>query len=77
MPFRFICSRCGATLYEAEDILTHQTRRNRRKTANPPIQQFITQKIGLECPKCGNKLSTSPVKVEIFPIKKRQAHRNG
>ncbi len=71
MPFRFVCSRCGATLYESEDdILAYMSKRNsKNSTLEPPITQFIKHKIGLECPKCGHKLSLKPVKIEVSASK--------
>jgi len=71
MPFRFVCSRCGATLYESKgDILTYMSRRNsKNSTLEPPITQFIRHKIGLKCPKCGHKLSSKPVEVEVLTLK--------
>jgi hypothetical protein len=72
LPFRFFCSRCGATLYECgEEILHYQTSRNAIKSpVEPPIEAFIRHKIGFRCPKCGRKLSAKPLSVEVFPIKK-------
>jgi predicted RNA-binding Zn-ribbon protein involved in translation (DUF1610 family) len=70
LPFRFTCSRCGATLLECgEEILRYQTSRNAQKTPEPPIEAFIRRKIGVRCPKCGKKLSPKPLSIEIFPIK--------
>lgn len=70
MPFRFFCSRCGATLYECgEEILRYQTGRNCQNPPEPPIEAFIRRKIGDRCPKCGNKLSHKPLSIEVFPIK--------
>jgi len=69
VPFRFVCSKCGATLLECgEEILRYQTIRNTSKnTLATPIEVFISHKIGGTCPVCGRKLSAKPVKVDVYP----------
>jgi len=71
VPFRFVCSKCGATLLECgEEILRYQTIRNTSKnTLATPIEVFIRHKVGGTCPACGRKLSAKPVKVDVLPVK--------
>ena len=69
MPFRFVCSKCGATLLECgEEILRYQTMRNTSKNMSATsIEAFIRRKIGCTCPVCGRKLSAKPLKVDVYP----------
>lgn len=72
MPFRFICSQCGAILHECgEEILRYQSSRNasRLDSLTPPIEAFIAHKIGDKCPKCGRRLAKKPLKVEVYPLR--------
>jgi len=63
LPFRFVCSSCGRTLLEAEDL------RCRYDSPLRPIEEFIRKRIGEECPFCGHKLHIPPLKVEVYPLK--------
>lgn len=75
MPFQFYCSKCGALLLEVGgEILRYHTSRNacKKNQNQPPIEAFIIRKIGKNCPQCGHRLSTKPIKIEVYPIQKRQ-----
>jgi len=63
LPFRFICSSCGRTLLESEDL------RCRYDSHLRPIEEFIRKNIGEECPFCGHKLHVPPLKVDVYPLK--------
>jgi len=52
-PQRVICQGCGAVLYEGVDLF-------------PPDE--IIQRYDGKCPKCGKRLSLTPVKVEVEPV---------
>ncbi|MGD8506149.1 MAG: hypothetical protein PVF15_05735 [Candidatus Bathyarchaeota archaeon] len=54
MPQRILCEKCGAVLYEGMEL-------------TPPDE--IVQRYDGKCPKCGNKLSFSPINVGIKSIK--------
>jgi ribosomal protein S27AE len=54
MPQRILCEKCGAILYEGMEL-------------TPPDE--IVQRYDGKCPKCGNKLSFSPINVGIKSMK--------
>jgi hypothetical protein len=66
VPFKFVCSSCGKTLLETEDL------RCRYDSPPPPIEGFIKKYVGESCPYCGHKLHIPPLKIEVFPIKEKR-----
>lgn len=57
MPQKVFCQKCGAVLYQAEEL-------------KPPDE--IIQMYGGKCPSCGKKLSLIPHNVEIKPARSTQ-----
>jgi hypothetical protein len=75
MPFQFYCRKCGALLLEVgEELIRFHSSCNSRKcnSYQASIERFIIRKIGDKCPHCGNKLSTKPTKIEVYPIRQTQ-----
>lgn len=54
MPQRVLCHDCGFVIYEGLDL--------------KPPDEILRQNEG-KCPKCGKKLSSLPIKVEVKPYK--------
>ncbi|MDI6847980.1 MAG: hypothetical protein QMD23_07650 [Candidatus Bathyarchaeia archaeon] len=65
MPFRFVCSECGAVLYE-DPSPNFNDELNKHLTY---IENVIIR-IGGKCSQCGRKLTRFPVHVEVYPLKK-------
>lgn len=55
MPQEVTCDKCGEVLYKGPEL-------------KPPDE--IIQKHNGKCPKCGKKLSYTPIKVEVDPATK-------
>ncbi|MFQ6080176.1 MAG: hypothetical protein ACE5OW_00710 [Candidatus Bathyarchaeia archaeon] len=53
MPQRVICQGCGTVLYERIELV--------------PPDEVILRYDG-KCPKCGKKLSLTPINVEVKPV---------
>jgi hypothetical protein len=65
MPFRFVCSECGAVLYE--DLSPNfNDGLNKRLT----YLENVIIRIGNKCSQCGHKLMKFPVHVEVYPLKR-------
>mgnify|MGYP000303558117 CR=1 FL=1 len=58
MPQKVICSKCGYVLHVEEEDL------------KPPDEIIAMFEDG-RCPKCGHELSVIPVRIEIYPVKRR------
>jgi len=56
MPFRFVCSQCGAILIEKENL-----------EYGGNFVRAVINEVGGQCPKCGHKLQVPPVNVEVKP----------
>jgi len=72
MPFKVICHKCGAVLYEGQNEtpgIDYLTRRNNLKPDRfSPIELFILNRIGKHCKYCGAKLDLVPREVKVIPI---------
>ena len=53
LPQKVICQECGAILYEGADL--------------KPPDEIILKHDG-KCPKCGNKLATIPMTVDVRAV---------
>jgi len=53
LPQKIFCSKCGATLYEGEEL-------------EAPID--VIQRYNGVCPKCGKTLNFDCENIEIYPI---------
>jgi ribosomal protein S27AE len=67
MPFRFICGRCSAVLFECEDLEPIIKADSKRGEKQSPVENFITHNVGTACPKCGKPLQFPPLNIEVYP----------
>ena len=65
MPFKFVCSQCGAVLYE-DPSPNFNDGLNKRIT----YLENVLIRIGGKCSQCGHKLTKFQVHVEVYPLKK-------
>lgn len=66
MPFIVKCHSCGFVLCDKEpkQILHGGGFRGQNRTS---FLEAVARKYGFKCPRCGAKLNSKPVKIEIKP----------
>jgi len=61
LPQKVNCDKCGAVLYEGEELKSPEE---------------IIQMHNGRCPKCGRELSLTPIKVEVKPASKNPFNKS-